>query len=171
MKNAVKYQARSTLGICSLSAAQEQSWAEIVGAMYEKTNCIYLLKNSRAEMSDKGIHAKKLPPTEDSLHQHFMYQLYIWINANVAWQELPRAQDLGYKKVWRPVNSTDGQSGIIYDLVCLCEEHKYDDECVCQLNEQPYTTGFSCKAVGKVNLMKRIENNAQYRQWKWLRIW
>ena len=46
---------------------------------------------------------KKLPPTEDSLHQHLlrvMYQLYIWITANyVDWQELPRAQDFGYKMV------------------------------------------------------------------------
>ena len=46
---------------------------------------------------------KKLPPTEDSLHQHLlrvMYQLYIWITANyVAWQVLPRAQYFGYKMV------------------------------------------------------------------------
>ena len=101
-KNAEKYQTLSTIGIGSLSAAQEQSWAEFVGAMYGKTNCISLNK-LRAEKSDKDIQVKKLPPTEDSLHQQLlrvMYQLYIWITANyVAWQELPRAQDYGYKMV------------------------------------------------------------------------
>ena len=82
-----------------MSAAQEQSCAEFVGAMYGMTNCISRNK-LRAEKSDKGIHVKKLPPTEISLHLHLlrvMYQLYIWITANyVAWQLLPRAQDLGY---------------------------------------------------------------------------
>ena len=67
--------------------------------MYGKTNGLSLNK-LRAEKSDKGIYVKK---TEDNLHQHLlrvMYQLYIWITANyVAWQELPRAQDFGYKMV------------------------------------------------------------------------
>ena len=41
MKTADKYQALSTLGIGSLSAAEEQSCAEFVGAMYGKI--VYLL--------------------------------------------------------------------------------------------------------------------------------
>ena len=44
MKNAEKYQTLSTIGIGSLSAAQEQSCAEFVGAMYGKTNGISLNK-------------------------------------------------------------------------------------------------------------------------------
>ena len=101
MNNAEKYQALSTIGIQVL--CQEQSCAEFVGAMYGNTNCISLNK-LRAEKSGKGMHAKKLPPKNSLLiHQHVLrvvYQLYIWITSNyVAWQELPRAQDLGYKKV------------------------------------------------------------------------
>ena len=37
-----KISALSTLGIGSLSAAQDQSWAEFVGAMFGKTNYIYI---------------------------------------------------------------------------------------------------------------------------------
>ena len=58
MKNAEKYLALSTIGIGSLSAAQEQSCAEFAGSMYRKTNCI-LLNKLTAEKSDKAIHVKK----------------------------------------------------------------------------------------------------------------
>ena len=96
ISNAVNYWNR--FFVCSTRT----KLCRVCGAMYGKTNGISLYK-IRAEKSDKGIHVKKLPPTEDSLHQHLlrvMYQLYIWITANyVAWHKLPRAQDFWYKMV------------------------------------------------------------------------
>ena len=80
MKNAENFQVLATLGSGTLSDEQEKVCMEFVGSLYGKSRCQSLNK-LRAEKSDKGIKAKKLPSTEYSFHQHVLrveYQLCIW---------------------------------------------------------------------------------------------
>ena len=78
-----------------------------------------------------------------------MCQLYIWITANyVAWQELPRAQDFGYKMVedkylsklhsWLVTNEQH-QNYLI--TLCFCKANKCTAACsgdsFCTLETMP----------------------------------
>lgn len=58
------------------------------------------LHEIRCKKAKKATNPRQLPPTENSLHQHYLrcvLQLMIWRNANIPQYDVPSPTDFGYE--------------------------------------------------------------------------
>ena len=101
------------------------------------------------------IVGKKLPPTENSFHQHLLrtiYQLIIWKQAHIPFQELPDPTEFGYNQneVYglQPKLMTQDVSApeLLNDFMCECPDDACNmaSNCTCFTNSQSCTTACSC---------------------------
>lgn len=153
-KKSGSFQALASLGVNTTISKQEKAaCTAFVGALYGRGECESLDK-LRCEKATKNIPPKKLPPTENSLHQHVLrcaYQLTIWRQADIAQHVLPDPEDFGYVRdstnCPQPVMMTQPPAApeLLNDLVCSCSS--CDGNCTCYESGQPCTAACLCRAV------------------------
>ena len=155
MQKATKLQALANLGSGSLTKVEQEACVQFVGFLYGAQDCVSL-NQLRAEKASKNIGPKKLPPTEDSMHQHMLrcvYQLSIWHQDVVALQQLQDVLQFGYERdtitnKLQPTMMTQPNAApeLLNEIVCVCAPNRCHDQCICLKSEQPCTAACSCQA-------------------------
>ena len=96
------------------------------------------LHEIRCLKARKSTNPRQLPPTENSLYQHYLrctYQLLVWRNATTALCSLPPPTEYGYEMTASgeliPTTMTQslGAPELLNDMICRCGLCDY--KCVC----------------------------------------
>ena len=107
------------------------------------------------EKAAKKITPRKLPPTEDSFHQHVLrtiYQLMMWRQASSTDLQMPDPVLYGYYRdvsnLLCPVMMPQSPAApeLLNDLICQCKENSCSTNCTCLKNNQPCTSACICEA-------------------------
>jgi hypothetical protein len=153
MKEGDKFRAMESLGdSLVLNQAHSQSAAQFVCTLYGDDKEVSL-NALRCAKADKGIAAKRLPPTENSFALHLlccMYQLHIWKKALLPMIEIPPATQFGYDRIDGGLSPTlmsqaAAAPELLNNIVCDCSD-TCDSNCSCSQNSQPCTGACPCEA-------------------------
>jgi hypothetical protein len=135
-----------------LSQPQVQTATQFVCTLYgdSKGESLDALRCAKA---DKGIAAKRLPPTENSFALHLLrcvYQVFIWKHAHIAMCAVPAPTQFGYEKGEgelqpKMMTQTAAAPELLNDIVCDCSDDCLSN-CSCFQNNQPCTTACPCDA-------------------------
>ena len=145
----------------TLSYNEEAAALRFVGALYGKQNCTSL--NSLRAHKSKSImkvSTKRMPPTNDSFHQHVLrcqFQLITWKKANMPLQVLPDPDSFGYCR--NPDGTIDpmmmaqpaAAPELLNDIICFCN-NDCDDFCRCHSLGQPCTAACDCGGLNYVSV-------------------
>ena len=99
MEKAVVHQSLKNLGTNeNVGKTEREACSHFVGALYGKMGC-NSLNALRCEKAAKKVSPRKLPPTEDSFHQHVLrtaYQLMMWRQGDKSTFNIPDPLMFGY---------------------------------------------------------------------------
>lgn len=156
MKHGDTFGSMTTIGdTLPMTSDEHASASHFVCYLYGDTKCCDLNK-LRCKRAEKGMAAKKLPPTEDSFSLHILrcaYQVYIWKHANVSDAELPPPTDYGYETskdgLLEPRMMTQAVAApeLLNDIVCYCSDSSCAEHCTCNEYNQPCSTACACEAI------------------------
>ena len=155
IQRADMFQGLSVLGTGSVTKGVKMVCTHFVGRLYLKNNCSSL-DQLRCMKATNKVSAKRLPPTENSFHQHLLrccYQLLIWRQCLIASPQLPPPTDYGYfieeeTGMLKPVMMTQSPAApeLLNDLVCMCESD-CGETCTFVLNDQSCTIACACETA------------------------
>ena len=151
---------------CLSSLGTTEPTKEEVNAVHRFVVSLYggqkkTLLDIRCKLALRKSAPQKLPPTENSLHQHILrvaYQLFLWRGATTGMLDVIDVTKFGWE---RDVNSLQLQPvmmtqpcappELLNDLICCCQ--KCIKDCYCLLKNQFCTADSVCRAAfaGSVN--------------------
>ena len=122
----------------------------------------------RCEEAAKKVSPRKLPPTEDSFHQHVLrtaYQLMMWRQSDKTTFSIPDPLMFGYYRdesnLLCPVMMTQSVAApeLLNNLICQCKDKSCSSNCSCFSSNQPCTSACNCMAIEAVGVSDNICTN------------